>query len=358
MTTDKTIDSSKVPQLIIQLPDGKEVHHPILGDEITVGRDPTNRICLSDNFVSKFHAKLLVSSHSITVVDLGSANKTRVNGKPIQQETVRFGDEIQFAGVKCRLVAPPSQRAKQAAAKPPAPAPPPPPHPPHTNVQPPAPPAPAMPKAPPVAPASKKKTVPVPGRAPAPPPTAASPMTRLYIIGGILIGIALVMGILLRVLLVPSGEPGETENQESAATTSALVSVPVTTTTAGGGTSSVAAIQPVGGAGGGDQSVEHYFDQALSYLDAGRLKEARTNFLKVMELDPQNSRTKTRLSLLEEEIETKAERHFDSARQAFNFLRYEEAIAEWELFMSLVDSSDNRYAEAEQGIAQARAKLR
>jgi len=77
-----------------------------------------------------------------------------------------------------------------------------------------------------------------------------------------------------------------------------------------------------------------------------------------MELDPQNSRTKTRLSLLEEEIETKAERHFDSARQAFNFLRYEEAIAEWELFMSLVDSSDNRYAEAEQGIAQARAKLR
>jgi tetratricopeptide (TPR) repeat protein len=175
-------------------------------------------------------------------------------------------------------------------------------------------------------------------------------------IGGILIGIALVLGILLRVLLVPSGEPGEGENQESTATTSAPASEPVTTTTAGEGTTSVVASPPVGGGGG--ETVEHYFDQALSYLDAGRLKEARTNFLKVLELDPQNSRAKTRLSLLEEEIDRKAEQHFDNARQAFNFLRYEEAIAEWEMFMHLVDSSDSRYAEAEQGIAQARAKLR
>ncbi len=220
MTTDKTIDSSKVPQLIVQLPDGKEVHHPILGAEMTVGRDPTNRICLSDNFVSKFHAKLLVSSHSMTVVDLGSANKTRVNGKPIQQETVRFGDEIQFAGVKCRLVAPPSQRGGKpaAGAKMPAPPPPPvrPPAPPERAATPP--PAPVTPKTPP---ADKKKTVPVPGRAPGPPPVTANPMTKLYMIGGILIGIALVLGILLRVLLVPSGEPGEAENQESTATTSA-----------------------------------------------------------------------------------------------------------------------------------------
>jgi tetratricopeptide (TPR) repeat protein len=174
-------------------------------------------------------------------------------------------------------------------------------------------------------------------------------------IGGVLIGIALVLGILLRVLLVPSGEPSDTESQERTATTSAPAAEPVTTTTAGGGaTTSVAASPPAGGG----ETVEHYFDQALSYLDAGRLKEARASFLKVLELDPQNSRATTRLSLLEEEIERKAEQHFDNARQAFNFLRYEEAIAEWEMFMYLVDSSDSRYAEAEQGIAQARAKLR
>ena len=78
----------------------------------------------------------------------------------------------------------------------------------------------------------------------------------------------------------------------------------------------------------------------------------------MLEIEPANSRAKTRLSLLEEEIEKKAERHFDSAREAFRFLRYEEAIAEWEMFLTLVDATDTRYAEAHQGIEQARAKRR
>ena len=105
-------------------------------------------------------------------------------------------------------------------------------------------------------------------------------------------------------------------------------------------------------------SAQFYFDEALSYLDAGRLKDAQANFRKVLEIEPANSRAKTRLSLLEEEIENKAERHFDSAREAFRFLRYEEAIAEWEMFLTLVDATDTRYGEAHQGIEQARAKRR
>ena len=52
------------------------------------------------------------------------------------------------------------------------------------------------------------------------------------------------------------------------------------------------------------------------------------------------------------------ERHFDNARQAFQFLRYEEAIAEWEMFLLLANESDTRYVEASQGIQQAQAKLR
>ena len=52
------------------------------------------------------------------------------------------------------------------------------------------------------------------------------------------------------------------------------------------------------------------------------------------------------------------ERHFDNARQAFQFLRYEEAIAEWEMFLLLAHESDTRFGEASQGIQQAQAKLR
>lgn len=89
--------------LIVTSPEGEEVEHLLRGREITVGRDPSNRICIPHHFVSQFHAKIVQSGDTITVVDLGSANKTRVNGRPIVHKSLKEGDEIQFAGVSCRL---------------------------------------------------------------------------------------------------------------------------------------------------------------------------------------------------------------------------------------------------------------
>jgi len=80
------------------------VRHLIPGREATIGREPTNDICIPDPLVSKHHAKIIVSNHSVTVFDLGSANKTRVNGQIVAQAAVGYGDELQFARVKCRLV--------------------------------------------------------------------------------------------------------------------------------------------------------------------------------------------------------------------------------------------------------------
>jgi len=92
------------PCLIVPRGDGKRTQYPIRRREATVGRDPSNDICIPDHLVSKFHAKLLVSNRSVTVIDLDSANKTRVNGEIVTHSSVRYGDEVQFARVKCELV--------------------------------------------------------------------------------------------------------------------------------------------------------------------------------------------------------------------------------------------------------------
>jgi cytochrome c-type biogenesis protein CcmH/NrfG len=107
-----------------------------------------------------------------------------------------------------------------------------------------------------------------------------------------------------------------------------------------------------------NRDAEFYFDEALAHLDTGRLKEAQRSFETALELDPDHSRARTRLSLLNEEIDKRAETHFENASEAFRFLRYDEAIAEWEMFLMLAKEGDSRYAEAMQGIEQARAKLR
>lgn len=95
---------ARYPCLIVSTADGRGVQYAIQSREATVGRDPSNDICIPDPLVSKFHAKLLVTNQSVTVVDLASVNKTRVNGQVVTHATVRYGDEIRFARIRCTLV--------------------------------------------------------------------------------------------------------------------------------------------------------------------------------------------------------------------------------------------------------------
>ena len=59
--TAPTLRSLDMPRLIVELPDGKEIQHHLSSGEITIGRDPKNRIAIADDFISKFHAKLIIS---------------------------------------------------------------------------------------------------------------------------------------------------------------------------------------------------------------------------------------------------------------------------------------------------------
>ena len=104
MSFDPRTNGRECPCLIVSDHEGRPVRHLIPGREATIGREPTNDICIPDPLVSKHHAKIIVSNHSVTVFDLGSANKTRVNGQIVAQAAVGYGDELQFARVKCRLV--------------------------------------------------------------------------------------------------------------------------------------------------------------------------------------------------------------------------------------------------------------
>lgn len=100
----ETASRKEYPCLVVHNAEGDPVRHLIKGREATIGREPTNDICIRDPLVSKHHARIIISNHSVTLFDLGSANKTRVNGQVVTQATLRYGDELTFARVKCGLV--------------------------------------------------------------------------------------------------------------------------------------------------------------------------------------------------------------------------------------------------------------
>ncbi len=80
---------------------GRRYAVPASGGE--VGRDPRCAVALDDPTVSARHARLEYRDGVWRVTDLGSTNGTFVNGRRVQQQTLRRGDVIQFGRASGRF---------------------------------------------------------------------------------------------------------------------------------------------------------------------------------------------------------------------------------------------------------------
>ena len=78
--------------------------YPLEGDEISIGRDNTNTVAISDAEVSRRHARMELRGSAYVIQDLGSTNGTFVNGSHVSGmqalnpgDTVSFGEGIVLA---------------------------------------------------------------------------------------------------------------------------------------------------------------------------------------------------------------------------------------------------------------------
>lgn len=72
--------------------------------EYVLGRSGQSDIPILDITISRQHARLQIDSDQIVIADLGSRNKTFVNGKSIEKATAKVGDEVRFGRVAFRVV--------------------------------------------------------------------------------------------------------------------------------------------------------------------------------------------------------------------------------------------------------------
>jgi pSer/pThr/pTyr-binding forkhead associated (FHA) protein len=63
-------------------------------DENSIGREPANAISILDGSVSRRHCLIRWDADQFILVDLGSRNRTLVNGAPVAEHVLRAGDEI------------------------------------------------------------------------------------------------------------------------------------------------------------------------------------------------------------------------------------------------------------------------
>ncbi len=68
--------------------------------EVSIGREPSNLICVSDHSVSRRHCVIKRDGDSFRVVDLESYNGTFVNAVPIGEQSLSNGDQIAVGSVR------------------------------------------------------------------------------------------------------------------------------------------------------------------------------------------------------------------------------------------------------------------
>jgi pSer/pThr/pTyr-binding forkhead associated (FHA) protein len=64
---------------------------------VLIGRRPDMQVVLSENAVSRQHAKITVDGDCLTIEDLDSANRTYLNGEAIHKSPLKKGDTVKIA---------------------------------------------------------------------------------------------------------------------------------------------------------------------------------------------------------------------------------------------------------------------
>ncbi len=97
---DRTVQFAAPPvatplaRLRVLEPHGADRSFVLRGGVLTIGRGSGNDLVLGDPRVSRRHARIQVRGGRLVLSDLGSRNGTRVNGSPVGEVAIGFGDEI------------------------------------------------------------------------------------------------------------------------------------------------------------------------------------------------------------------------------------------------------------------------
>lgn len=91
-----------MPKLIVLSEDLAGKEFPLIGENLKLGRGPSNDIRIEDGSVSTNHAELVLDGNDYIVRDLNSTNGTRLGGELITERKLAGGETIRFGRIDCR----------------------------------------------------------------------------------------------------------------------------------------------------------------------------------------------------------------------------------------------------------------
>ena len=98
--------AADAPRLVITAGPRKGTEYPLVEALTTIGRGSDNVLVIPDISVSRQHSRLEKQGERWVVLDQGSGNGTRVNGKSIERYPLQHGDEIEMGDTRVRFMEP------------------------------------------------------------------------------------------------------------------------------------------------------------------------------------------------------------------------------------------------------------
>jgi pSer/pThr/pTyr-binding forkhead associated (FHA) protein len=84
--------------------DGLDIHHKLNGGVTTLGRSSGNDILIDSVSVSRYHARIVIDSEGVTLIDLQSTNGCSVNGRRVSRQAITDRDVVSIGDAKFKLV--------------------------------------------------------------------------------------------------------------------------------------------------------------------------------------------------------------------------------------------------------------
>ena len=83
-----------MPELIVFLRSRELARHPIVSAEVTIGRDHSADLTIDNAGVSRTHAVVSYRDGAFHIRDSGSQNGITLNGRPVQEAELSYGDVV------------------------------------------------------------------------------------------------------------------------------------------------------------------------------------------------------------------------------------------------------------------------
>lgn len=300
-----------------QRQDGRSAVFQLQGLETLIGREPGVGIRLDSTYVSKRHAVIRLTQQGYVVADLNSSNGTFVNGQRVSMAVLKDGDQLALGSEALAFA---NQTTGTAAAA-----------------------GGAFGTA-----SGAKRRGPV-----------------IFLVGG---GGVVVLLLIVLILAGRSGEEG-TGATGNAGTPDAISTPPGQVPTAAPTYQPETYPPPSGSAppamppthssidvpAGADANA--LYENAIVHVKGGRLVEARRLLQQAAALDPTNAMILQRLREVEATIQVRVDQHLANGTRAFTYLRYQDALIEWEQVIAMTEPSDPRYQQATAGMVRAKQRL-